>query len=138
MGGEQVRFYTVELRISGKDLDPFEVSEALGLTPVQMRLAGERRGDNESVFTEGLCAFSTANPASNRNEWPSLEEGLSSTLKYLMPRAQAIASYAHRFNVYWWCGQFQPTFGGGAVLSVNLMRELSDFGVELRLECYES
>ena len=136
MSDEQARFYTVELRISGKGLDPIEVSRGLGLEPAQKRSAGERRGGSESVFTEGLCAFSTINPVLGENQWPSLEEGLSSTLKYLAPSARAIAAYTQTFHVYWWCGLFQSTFGGGPTLSASLMRDLSDFGAELRLECY--
>lgn len=131
------RIYTVDFRISGLDVIPSEISSTLGLVPSQTRCPGEPRGQG-SVFTDGLWAYSVPNERLGRNEWWSLEEGLSSTLRTLAEKKEAIIAYAEKFDVYWWCAQFQSSFDGGFTLSVDLLHDLSSFGVELRLETYWS
>lgn len=131
------RIYTVDFRISGADVRPDQISSDLGLVPSQTRYAGEPKGKVD-FFTDGLWAYSISNEKLGRNEWWSLEEGLSSALKVLTEKRGNILAYAKRFDVYWWCAQFQSSFDGGFTLSADLLRDLSSFGVELRLETYWS
>ncbi|HEY2860597.1 MAG TPA: hypothetical protein VGJ21_19415, partial [Terracidiphilus sp.] len=82
--------------------------------------------------------YSVSNKESGRNEWRSLEEGLSLTMLSLADKRQLIVAQSEKFDVYWWCAQFQSSFDGGFTLSNELLRNLSSFGVEFRLETYWS
>jgi len=44
--------------------------------------------------------------------------------------------YKQRYSVEFWCGHFQSSFDGGPRLSAQLMRRLSDFGVDLYIDNY--
>lgn len=129
------RIYTVELRIAGVGVMPDQISSELGLAPSQTRFAGESKGKGRT-YTQGLWAYSAVNGELGRNEWSSLEKALSSILSTLADKKEAIAAYSRTYDVHWWCGQFQSSFEGGFTLSVDLLRELSNFGVELVLETY--
>lgn len=126
--------YTVELRISGAELVPATITQALGLEPSLVRLVGERRGEGK-VWDQALWAcngFSAGTPKS----WASLEEGLTFLLDRLEPVRSEIEEYKEKYNVVWWCGHFQSSFDGGPTLSAKLMRRLAGFGVDLYLDNY--
>lgn len=128
--------YTVQLRISGKSLDPHEVTRRLGVEPSQIRIVGERRSRNK-VWEESLWCFDgTGDPNVSAKEWASLEEGLRYVLEKLSPKKGLIRTYAASFDVTWWCGHFQSSFDGGPTLSVPLLQRLADFGVPLFIDNY--
>lgn len=125
--------YTVELRVSGKDLVASKISEEMGLQPTHVREAGERRGTS-SVFNEGVWSFAGV----GAQEWDSLETGLASLMKELLPKKALIASYVDKFDVCWWCAHFQGSFDGGPTFSPELLRDLASFGVALFLDNFFS
>lgn len=85
------------LRISGKTLDPAEVTAKLGLTPAQVRIAGQRRSDS-SVWEESMWEFATQ-PG---YLWFSLEEGLKTLLFAFQPCIEALRHYQMSFEVILW------------------------------------
>ncbi|HEX3105032.1 MAG TPA: DUF4279 domain-containing protein [Terriglobales bacterium] len=125
--------YSVALRISGKALDPAEVTAKLGLKPVQVRVSGQRRSDN-SVWEDSLWEFATQ----PEYLWFSLEEGLKALLFACQPCVDALRQYQKNFDVILWCGHFSSGFDGGPTFSPQLLRQLADFGIELYLDTYIS
>ena len=124
--------YTVELRISGAELVPATITQALGLEPSLVRQVGERRGEGK-VWDQALWGyngFSTDTPKS----WASLEDGLVFLLDRLEPLHSQIDKYKQNHDVVFWCGHFQSGFDGGPPLSARLMRRLADFGVDLYMD----
>ncbi|WP_343819617.1 DUF4279 domain-containing protein [Dyella marensis] len=123
--------YTVELRISGMELSPSEITKAMDIQPTHVRSKGERRGAS-STFESGVWSYA----GTHADEWSSLEAGLVSLMEILRPKKALIASYAERFDVCWWCGHFQQSFDGGPTLSPALLGDLADFGVAVVLSNY--
>jgi uncharacterized protein DUF4279 len=131
-----VHTYSVQLRISGKSLDPGEITRQLGLEPNQVRIAGERRS-NSKVWEEHLWSFDgAADPHAPMKEWGSIEDGLVYVLGRLLPKKDLIRAYTASFDVIWWCGHFQSSFDGGPTLSVPLLHRLADFGVPIFIDNY--
>jgi Domain of unknown function (DUF4279) len=128
--------YSVQLRISGKNLDPEDVTHRLGLEPNQVRIAGERRSVNQ-VWHESLWSYDGgAASAEAAREWTSLEEGLRYVLEKLLSKNELIQEYAKSHEVVWWCGHFQSGFDGGPTLSASLLKLLGDLGVPLFIDNY--
>jgi hypothetical protein len=127
--------YSVQLRISGNNLDPNEISRHLGLEPNQVRIAGERRSSNQ-VWRESLWSYNGGAAADFPAEWESMEEGLRALLKHLLPKKELIQQYSKSYDVVWWCGHFQSSFDGGPTLSASLLQLLADFGVPLFIDNY--
>lgn len=125
--------YTVELRVSGLNLDPDEVTKTLGLSPSQVRRKGERRGENFSCTTN-IWAFEVLPP--DGCDWPSLEEALSAMLAAVGPIRSKLQSYSPTNDICLWCGHFTSSFDGGPTLSPALLKSLADFGIELFLDTY--
>ena len=126
--------YTVELRISGAELVPTTITEALGLEPSLVRQVGEQRGAGK-VWDQALWGYNGF-AADNPKSWTSLEEGLAFVLDKLEPLRNEIEKYKQQYDAVWWCGHFQSSFDGGPMLSAKLMRRLADFGVDLYLDNY--
>jgi hypothetical protein len=123
--------YTVELRISGRDLSPSEITKAMGIQPTHVRHRGGRRSAS-STFESGVWSYA----GTDADEWASLEAGLASLMEILRSKKALIASYAERFDVCWWCGHFQQSFDGGPTFSPALLGDLADFGVAVVLSNY--
>ncbi len=126
--------YTVELRISGADLVPATITQALGLEPSIVRQVGEHRGAGK-VWDKALWGYNGF-PSPPHNSWVSLEDGLNFVLSRLEPFRGQLDCYKQDHDVIWWCGHFQSSFDGGPTLSAGLMRRLADFGVDLYIDNY--
>src|SRR5438552_2670610 len=120
--------YTVELRVSGKPLDPDAITRETGLQPCQTRLAGSRVGNR--TFDRAMWGFDGGGPS----DWDSLEEGLAFVLNRLKAAEKLFARYRSEYEVVWWCGHFQSSFDGGPVLSGPMLARLGAFGVELFID----
>jgi len=128
--------YSVQFRISGKDLNPDEVTRRLDLQPCQVRIAGERRSASQ-VWDESLWSYdgrATSDEAAK--EWASLEDGLRHVLDKLLPKKGLIQEYTRTHEAVWWCGHFQSGFDGGPTLSSSLLALLGDLGVPLFIDNY--
>jgi hypothetical protein len=129
--------YTVELRIEGRDLNPADVTANLGLEPTTTRSAGQRLTATK-VYDKALWGYEVHPLTAENGYWKSLEEGLSALLAVFMPHRGTLAEYQRSFAVYIWVGHFSSSFSGGPTLSRTLLREMSEFGVELSLDTYFS
>ena len=124
--------YMVEFRISGAELVPATITQALGLEPSLVRQVGERRGEGK-VWDKALWGYNGF-PGDTPKSWASLEDGLRFVLDRLEPLRSEIDKYKQEYDAVWWCGHFQSSFDGGPTLSAKLMRRLADFGVELYID----
>ncbi|MDR2880418.1 MAG: DUF4279 domain-containing protein [Azoarcus sp.] len=128
--------YTVELRFSGEQLKPSEISARLSLNPCgtysqsQNQSAKRKRRPYWGYNGEGEEGFQT--------EWVNLEEGLKFLLKNLCPKKTEIVALALQFDGIWWCGHFQTSFDGGPMLSPKLLTELGSYGISLYIDNYLS
>jgi len=126
--------YTVELRISGAEVVPAAITQALRLEPSLVREVGDRRSA-EKAWKESLWAYNGSR-SDIPTKWSSLEDGLDFLLDRLERYHSQIEEYKQKYNVEFWCGHFQSGFDGGPRLSAELMRRLSDFGVDLYIDNY--
>ena len=124
--------YTVEFRISGSELVPATITQALGLGPSSIREVGERKAEGR-VWNEALWGYNGF-PSDTPSYWPSLEDGLNFILDRLEPFRTQIDNYKQKYDIVWWCGHFQSSFDGGPALSARLMQRLADFGVDLYID----
>ncbi|HSZ11478.1 MAG TPA: DUF4279 domain-containing protein [Rhizomicrobium sp.] len=128
--------HSVQFRISGKNLDPNEITQRLGLEPNQVRIAGERRSEKQ-VWTESMWSYDGARVAADIvREWTSLEDGLRHVLEILLPKKDIIEEYAKTYEAVWWCGNFQSSFDGDPTLSASLLKLLGEFGIPLYIDNY--
>ena len=70
--------YTVQLRISGAELCPEEITARLGLNPNQVRREGELRGARQR-WSESMWSYD-GSVEGGVKEWGSLEEGLRAVM----------------------------------------------------------
>jgi hypothetical protein len=129
-----VHHYSVQLRITGENLSPDEISNLLKLQPNQTRIAGQRRG-RDSTWTKSLWSYDGSGDDTQR-EWMFLDEGLMFVMNKLWSKKDLINSFKDKFDVVWWCGHFQTSFDGGPTFSISLLEKLAEFGVPLFLDNY--
>ena len=125
--------YTVELCVVGENLNPEEVTRALGLALSQVRRKGDRRSE-ESTWPETMWSLDVL--PEDQKEWSSLEDGLAALLKIFVPIRERLQSYPPANKLFIWCGHFTSSFDGGPTLSPALLKSLGDFGVQLVLDTY--
>src|SRR4051812_14144632 len=98
--------YSVQFRLSGLELDPTEITRAVGLQPNQIRLAGQRRNERDQ-WKESMWSYDGVSDGRiAQREWSSLELGVSSLLDVLEERLDRLSPYISRFDAVWWCGHF--------------------------------
>lgn len=124
----------VEFRVSGVELTPASITQALGLEASLVRELDERKGEGR-VWKEALWSYNGF-PADTPKTWPSIEDGLIFLLDRLEPLRSQIESLKQKWEVLFWCGHFQSSFDGGPVLSASLLRRLADFGLDLYIDNY--
>lgn len=127
--------YTVELRITGQNLDPDAITRALGLVPTLVRKIGEPKMEGATARWSSNTWGYEILPRSN-DDWPSLEDGLKALLNTLEPIREKLKTCSAGNDIYFWCGHFTSSFDGGPILSPSLLKLLGDFGVQLFLETY--
>jgi hypothetical protein len=128
--------YSVALRISGVELDPAEITAKLGLTPTQVRIAGQPHPGGTCVWDEAMWEYEVW--PEGRTPWSSLEEGLTTILSVFQQLNELLRQYQKSFHVFLWCGHFSSSFCGGPTFSSSLLKQLGDFGIELCLDTYSS
>jgi uncharacterized protein DUF4279 len=128
--------YTVELRLSGDQLEPSEISSRLGLhpsnasSPGQNQLRTRKRRPYWAYNGQGEIGF--------QPEWTWLEDGLKFLLSNLGKKKSEVIALAHQFDGLWWCGHFQASFDGGPKLSPQLLSELGSYEIPLSIDNYFS
>jgi hypothetical protein len=126
--------YTVELRFSGDQLEPSEVSSRLNLQPSREFSSSQ----NQQILKtrRPYWVYNGQGEIGFQSEWTSLEDGLEFLLKALRPRKAEVIALALQFDGLWWCGHFQASFDGGPTLSPKLLTELGSYEISLSIDNY--
>jgi hypothetical protein len=128
--------YTVQLRFSGDQLRPSEISAVLNLRPSHS--SDQLQNESGSKRRRAFWAYNGHGEVGFEAEWSSLEDGLEFLLNNLASKKAEIIAAAGRFDGRWWCGHFQVSFDGGPTLSPRLLTELGSFGIPLSIDNYFS
>lgn len=128
--------YTVQLRFSGDQLEPSEISARLNLMP--SNASSQLQNQSTSKKRRPYWAYNGHGEAGFQPEWTSLEDGLAFLFKSLDFRKAEIAALACQFDGLWWCGHFQASFDGGPTLSPKLLTEIGSYGIPLSIDNYFS
>ncbi len=130
--GGDVDLIRVSIRVGGDDLDPDEVTRALGVAPDFAARKGERRQSGGSVVTQPTGVWSVG--ISGR-EW-TLEDAIAALLDRLSADLAVWDALAGRYRMDAFCGLRVATWNRGAVLSSELLRRLADRHLDLSLDIY--
>ena len=128
--------YTVELRFSGDQLEPSEISARLNLQP--SNALSHSQNQSATRKRRPYWAYNGQGEVGFQPEWTSLEDGLEFLLKNLSSRKAEIIALARQFDGIWWCGHFQASFDGGPTLSPKLLIEIGSYGIPLSIDNYFS
>jgi hypothetical protein len=126
--------YTVELRFSGDQLEPAEISARLNLQPSN----AFSQSQNQSLTRKRrpYWAYNGQGEIGFQPEWTCLEDGLEFLLKGLSSRKADVIALARQFDGLWWCGHFQASFDGGPTLSAKLLTEMGSYEIPLSIDNY--
>jgi hypothetical protein len=131
-----VHRYSVDLLISGDELDEAEVSRMLGLKTSVFHKKGEPLSPkSKKVRHTSAWLYSVCRP-NNEPEWQSLEEGLKCLVEKLQCLEHPLKRLCERFSLDAYCGHFGSGFGGGPTISAQTLGELSDLGLSLTIKTY--
>lgn len=128
--------YTVELRFSGDQLDPSDISARLEVpasNSSDMPMAEVMRRRKRLFWS-----YNGIEQAGFQADWESLEDGLRFLLGCLSDKKKEIHGLAQQFYGRWWCGHFQSSFDGGPTLSPELLAEIGAYGLPLTIDNYFS
>ena len=128
--------YTVELRLSGEQLEPSEISTQLSLKP--SNVLSQSQNQSSIRKRRPYWGYNGHEEVGFQAEWASLEDGLTFLLKNLDPQKDRIIAFTRKFDAIWWCGHFQASFDGGPTLSPQLLTELGSYGIPLSIDNYFS
>ena len=128
--------YTVELRFSGDQLEPSEISARLNLQP--STAFGHSQNQSATRKRRPYWAYNGQSESGFQQEWISLEDGLVFLLKSLNSRKVEIMALSRQFDGLWWCGHFQASFDGGPTLSPRLLTEIGGYEIPLCIDNYFS
>ena len=123
------------LRISGDDLDPAEITEALRCEPT----GSQRKGDILTGKVTGIsrtAKFGMWRLESNDREPEDLNGQIAELLDRLNPSLAVWSSIAERFRLDLFCGLFMHGSNEGAVVSAASLAALGQRGIELGLDIY--
>jgi hypothetical protein len=135
IGGASGHAYTVELRFSGEQLEPADISVKLRLQPSN---TSSHSQNPSSGKRRPFWAYNGHGEAGFQAEWESLEDGLEFLLGCLISRKEEINALAGQFRGLFWCGHFQASFDGGPTLPPNLLTEIGSYGLGLGIDNYFS
>jgi len=126
--------YTVELRFTGDNLDPAELTRRLNLQAHNTLSASDAAAPERK--RRPFWAYNGHCEDGFQPQWHSLEAGLSLLLRHLIPRRAAVIDVSKSFEGIWWCGHFQTSFDGGPTLSARVLAEIASFGLPLAIDNY--
>lgn len=128
--------YTLQLRFSGEQLQPSEISAKLNLSPshTSSQLPSQSAGKTRPAF----WGYNGQGEAGFQSEWLCLEDGFEFLFKILGPKKTEITALGRQFDGIWWCGHFQASFAGGPTLSPEILTELGSYGIPLGIDNYFS
>lgn len=126
--------YTVELRFSGDQLEPIEISSQLNLKASSTWA----KSQNQSIARSRrpYWAYNGKEEDGFQSEWGSLEDGLAFLIKSLRSKKSEVIALTSLYDGIWWCGHFQSSFSGGPTFSAELLSEVSSYGMPLSIDNY--
>ena len=128
--------YTIELRISGNQLNPEEITKKLNLKP--NKTSNNPRPLLNKKNKQPFWSYNGSDKQGFQGEWVDLEEGLQFIIEALNFQKINIIDLSKKHEIVWWCGHFQSSFDGGPTFSAKLLSELSSFGIPLSIDNYFS
>lgn len=123
------------LRITGEDLDPTEITKALGCQPTR----GHRKGDVLTGKKSGISRtvkFGLWLLQTEDREPEDLDGQISELLGRLNPSLDVWGSISARYQMDLFCGLFMRESNEGATISAESMAALGQRGVQLSLDIY--
>ena len=125
---------SASLRIFGDDLDPDEITAALGRQPD----AAERRGDTirkpsgrERIARSGRWSIKTDSHTSG-----GLDAQIAELLSGMTEDMSVWRGITSRYKVDLFCGLFLEGYNEGITISPTNLKALGDRGIELDLDIY--
>ena len=131
----QVHQSVATLRIMGDDLDPTEITKALGCEPTE----GQRKGDvlvGRDTGIERIAKFGKWHLDASDQEPEDLDGQISELLRRLTPSLDVWKFLGTRYRIDLFCGLFMQQTNEGLVLSPESLKALGERGIELGLDIY--
>jgi len=128
--GESKDGYVVRLWVTGVDLDPDSITNRLGLEPTSKARRGEVL--HRKAVPVGSWSFNERPD----DDWESLEEGLLSMTRILLPLKGELAAISTEYDVFLGCAMFKESFEGGPSFSVKLFHALAELGLPMNLSSF--
>lgn len=122
------------LRIFGDDLNPDEITHALGCAPTEAWLKGDRQPSKSGhdIFRKTGAWFLKATPTKPAD--------LNAQVAELLGKAAADlkiwAALGQKYKIDLFCGWFMTGSNEGPLVTPETMRKLSERGIELSLDIY--
>jgi ribosomal protein L19 len=123
----------VALRIIGGDLDPEKISELLSCKPSTSIKKGDTIRSKNKDRTATIGRWSLDSDLSDES---NLEEKIWNILKKVSSDQKIWDSITNKYQVDLFCGVFLESENRGFRLSVEIMKELSRFGIEIGFDIY--
>lgn len=123
------------LRIQGGDLDPTEITAALGCEPTE----GQRKGDvmvGRNTGIERIAKFGMWRLKASDREPEGLDGQIAELLGRLTPSLDVWKSIGARYRLDLFCGLFMQLTNEGLTLSPGSLAALGERGIELGLDIY--
>lgn len=118
------------LRLYGDDLDPTEVTRALGCAPTQSWRKGDEKSAGYFRRTGGWCLETT------KQQPGDLDAHIREILDSTSPDLGVWASLTERFRVDIFCSLFMSESNEGLGVEPELLRALGERGISLSLDVY--
>jgi Domain of unknown function (DUF4279) len=126
--------YSVELRFTGENLVPSEISARLGLLPTNFFMRGMDYPNAKS--RRPFWGYDGQSDRENYKNWESLEDCFEFVCLELYSKKAEIIKLSQEFKGIWWCGHFQSSFDGGPTLSASFLAEIASYGLPIYLDNY--
>jgi hypothetical protein len=123
------------LRISGDDLDPAEITKALGCEPTE----GQRKGDvliGRNTGIERIAKYGKWHLQASEQEPEDLDGQIAELLRRLTLSLDVWKSIGARYQIDLFCGLFMQRSNEGLALSPESLAALGERGIELALDIY--
>lgn len=130
MSTDYPAYTTASFRIFSSEIDPEEITEALGVQPDRVHHIGEYPGNNATrpPYEDNMWIVK-----SKLSEEESLEHHLSALLSLLEPRQEYLRKVSSSVSIDFFCGLFSKN---GFLLSANILKQIGKLGADLVLDIY--
>jgi Domain of unknown function (DUF4279) len=124
--------YSVELRFTGEELVPSEITTRLGLHPTNFFIHGMNYPNARGRMP--FWGYDAQGDREHYRGWGSLEEGFEFVCRELRSKKAEIIKLSQEFKGLWWCGHFQSSFDGGPTFTPSFLLEIASYGLPLVID----